>query len=401
MTEFEQKTALFEAWLEENNKRIGEISIAQVGEYPVNISNFYGSVVNEMATADLIRHYADAHGDRNPLWRNPEYAKSTRWGGIVAPPTFTDSIIQAYPFKFEPPVYAQFNYFLQMPVGCRREIYKPIYPGDTFHCIHRYMGMQEIPSRFPAPVREFEESIQRQLINQRGEIVAIIEVFDIGYLNFDSVMFKPRGRKRHKLTDVEAQNIIKGYENEKRRGAEPLYWEDVEVGAGISLHSIGPYNAYDTAAFYTAMSGHALAFELEWERIKLFPDFAWKDPELNFYTSGGVCHLADGKGDSAMNDGFALGFYAQVDGLLGRMLCNWAGDNAFVRVLDTRAPFETYPMLGDILNCSGKVVSKTSENGEYLVHLEVQCLDYWGTTLSSGTATVQLPSKVDFRGFRF
>ena len=27
-------------------------------------------------------------GDMNPLWRDEEYAKKTRWGGIIAPPAF-------------------------------------------------------------------------------------------------------------------------------------------------------------------------------------------------------------------------------------------------------------------------------------------------------------------------
>src|SRR5437667_12075107 len=40
------------------------------------------------ATRDSIRHYAHGIGDDNPLWCDPEYAACTRWGGIVAPPSF-------------------------------------------------------------------------------------------------------------------------------------------------------------------------------------------------------------------------------------------------------------------------------------------------------------------------
>jgi len=40
------------------------------------------------ATRDNIRHYAHGIGDDNPLWCDPDYAAGTRWGGIIAPPSF-------------------------------------------------------------------------------------------------------------------------------------------------------------------------------------------------------------------------------------------------------------------------------------------------------------------------
>ena len=40
------------------------------------------------ASRDGIRHYAHGIGDDNPLWSDPAYAATTRWGGIIAPPSF-------------------------------------------------------------------------------------------------------------------------------------------------------------------------------------------------------------------------------------------------------------------------------------------------------------------------
>ncbi len=51
------------------------------------------------ATRDAIRHYAHGIGDDNPLWCDPDYAANTRWGGIVALPSFlfaTSRIISGY-----------------------------------------------------------------------------------------------------------------------------------------------------------------------------------------------------------------------------------------------------------------------------------------------------------------
>jgi len=42
--------------------------------------------------AGAIRRFAEAIGDPNPLWVDEEFARKTRQGGIVAPPTFAVSL---------------------------------------------------------------------------------------------------------------------------------------------------------------------------------------------------------------------------------------------------------------------------------------------------------------------
>ena len=54
---------------------------------------------NHEATRDAIRHYAHGIGDDNPLWTDPEYAAKTKYGTLVALPSFlfsTDRIISGY-----------------------------------------------------------------------------------------------------------------------------------------------------------------------------------------------------------------------------------------------------------------------------------------------------------------
>ena len=43
---------------------------------------------NHEAHKDTIRHFANCYGDDNPLFCDEDYAKDTRWGGIVAPPQY-------------------------------------------------------------------------------------------------------------------------------------------------------------------------------------------------------------------------------------------------------------------------------------------------------------------------
>ena len=45
-------------------------------------------------TRDVIRRWAYAIGDGNPLWLDDDYAKKTRWGAILSPPTFPETAVR-------------------------------------------------------------------------------------------------------------------------------------------------------------------------------------------------------------------------------------------------------------------------------------------------------------------
>ena len=214
--------------------------------------------------------------------------------------------------------------------------------------------------------------------------------------------------------------MYRGYAEEKRRGGNTLYWEDVKVGEQIKLHNIGPYSQWDAAAVLTAMPGHALAFELEWERDNFILTGSltgigggstpggekqgakkwvglWLDPSINAYVCPAICHFVDEDipNSKAYTGGIPVGFYSQLEWLLGRMICNWMGDDGFLKVLDNRVPI--YPIIGDVFCCRGQVTKKYIEDDEYLVDLEVRCENLDGIILVAGSAKVQLPSRTDYK----
>ena len=61
-----------------------ERSRARIG-VPVRLPNMPH---NLEVSRDGLRHFAYGYGDDNPLYCDEEYAVGTRWGGLVAPPTF-------------------------------------------------------------------------------------------------------------------------------------------------------------------------------------------------------------------------------------------------------------------------------------------------------------------------
>jgi acyl dehydratase len=387
---------LIDEWVAKKNQRIGEIHIPRVGEYPPDMDSWYGTIMNEWVTTDTIRHFADGSGDRNPLWRSQDYARGTRWGGIIAPPTYTDHIIQPYSGSMREDEYIpRFETWFSLPYGSTRQLFRVIRPGDRFRAVQTYLGLKEIEPTRPG-CRQFEETVRRTLINQREEIVAVHDRYMDVVVNFKVDDDHPYWMKRRKrrLTDKERDDIQRGYDEETRRGAEVLYWDDVTVGEEIKPLTVGPISVYDVAACYTAIPGHAVAFDLEWERIKLVPDFHWFDPDINFWTCGGICHFQDDKGHANIFDGgAAVGFYCQVEWVVGRMICNWMGDDGFVKKLDNRFP--VYPIVGDVLRCQGRVTGKYLDGNEHLVDLDLVCKNQDGLVLMPGSATVRLPSRSD------
>jgi acyl dehydratase len=112
-----------------------------------------------------IRRWAEAVGDTNPLWNDDEYARKSRYGKIVAPPTFlidrgitpiADRIIATE----GPPRF--------LNGGTEIEYFKPIEVGDTI-----------TTTQTLADIKEKTGSNGRMLIllceihykNQKGELV--------------------------------------------------------------------------------------------------------------------------------------------------------------------------------------------------------------------------------------
>ena len=264
-------------WYERVNKNKGaEKDLSKfLGPYPIDFDDFYGQQMNEFVTTDSIRHFIAGGGDRNPLWWNDQYAKKTRWGGIIAPPMFTDWICAPWTSRrVESPSPVPWA-FVGLPSGVKREILKPIRPGDKIKVHEKWLGLVEREvKRDPRPFRMFFNTTQRTYINQKNETVAVVDGTWVILATYESPaeakepLFAGGVRKRHKFTDKERDAIQNGYDTEVRRGDKTLFWEDVKVGDELKSLTVGPISSWDVAAFFVAAPGRTIAFDMEWERIK-------------------------------------------------------------------------------------------------------------------------------------
>jgi acyl dehydratase len=84
-----------------------------------------GTAHSRVIEAGAIRRFVEALGDSNPLYVDPEYARQTRWGGIIAPPTFLCTI--PAPLNVPDLGYGRVN----LNGGSSYQWYRPVRPGDV------------------------------------------------------------------------------------------------------------------------------------------------------------------------------------------------------------------------------------------------------------------------------
>jgi len=75
----------------------------------------------------MIRRFAQAIGDPNPLWQDEEHARKSEYGGIIAPPTFVVTI----GLEQIGQVLASDPSVTVLHGGTELECYQPIMVGDT------------------------------------------------------------------------------------------------------------------------------------------------------------------------------------------------------------------------------------------------------------------------------
>lgn len=119
-----------------------------------------------------IRRYADAVGNDNPLYFDEEYAKKSRYGGIIAPPGFFGWAKQAIPSSegligvMGAMIEAGFAGILDG--GMAYDCFLPVRAGDTLVASPKVLDVAEKEGKTRMMIIRFEVSYY----NQNGDLVA-------------------------------------------------------------------------------------------------------------------------------------------------------------------------------------------------------------------------------------
>lgn len=333
---------------------------------------------------DIRRWALYSCGDDNPLWVDADYAKRTIWGRTIAPPTFLYTVDTTIVAPAMPGVQWVYG-------GVRWEHFKPVYVGDQITARARLIDVKEKKgTHVPRFVIQTGEILYQ---NQNGATVARAEA-DILRVPRARSGEGIRGFKKSDATRVyspdEIEEVRQAYLNEYRRGAEPLYWEDVKEGDELPRIAKGPLTLVDIVAFYAGRRNVYNPLKLAFLERERHPRNVYISPSTGIPVHPAAGHF---DGEIAREIGFGKAYdqgYMRSN-WIGHLLTNWGGDWCFVRKLNVKIPIPN--LLGDLTWCTGRVTGKRVEGQEHLVDVECWGRNQRGETNAIASATVRLPSR--------
>lgn len=343
---------------------------------------------------DTMRHFAWSFGDDNPLFGEPGYGASTRWGAIIAAPFYYANLAEPIADEITPEMRQRTAGALaglhEFHASSEVWFYRPIYPGDTAVSARWVSDVQERASSFgggKSVLRELEEVVE----TGRGDPVLRHRSTFI-HTERDTAKKAGTERKTIKMPHYspdEISAVEADIMRETRRGSTPRYWEDVHVGDSLPTLTKGPMTLTDVLAGHIGRGpGH-----YAWGPLRLA---AYKrNAHPGFYTRnefGGwdVVQRVHWDKEWAQEVGTVRPYdYGTMrQNWLGHLLTDWMGDDAVIRRF--RCEFRKFNYVGDISRVQGVV---TAKNDDGTVEVTMSCVNQDGADTCPGDATIALPTR--------
>lgn len=320
--------------------------------------------------ASEIRRYALAVEDCNPLWFDNEYAKKTRWGGIITPPTFMHTCgggtalagpshipgIDDWPHG-------------SLFAGSEFEFYLPVRVGDKIRPKSKLIDAVEKAGKFVEHM--VLVTAETEFTNQNGELVGIWRQSVMKYSTAEA-------QKKGTYTAEELGPLFPaGYPSMEKgkltsRGAKPLYYEDVVLGAEVP----------------------SLIRELTIPQIVSTADVSQRIGIILPHTLPGPgCYWHYAVGESWKTRGLPA---PMDEGPIraaqpSQLMTDWIGDYGWLSKLNLQIRHPIYA--GDTTTWKGKVINKYVSGDQHFVECEVWGENQRGQVSTKGSATVILPSR--------
>jgi len=312
-----------------------------------------------------IRKFAKAVGDNNPLFSDVDYAAKTRWGGVIATPTFVDRFTPFYVLGDNneqgylggaSPVPRLFRHGFS--AGDEYESFRPTRPGDVITATTKISDMFEKVSR-PGIGRMLFTRFDKTYRNQRNEIVTICRWTSVGYEGPKEGDPVPQAEpETPRLLEMGEQPKIPQWNDQ---WVTPVYYEGVSEGDELQ-----PVDKYQS--------------------LKRFVRYAQASNDLSDIHYDLKIMLGRGMPD-------LVGQGALTSGYIGNLLTNWCTPDGFLNKLSLQ--YRGYSFPGDIITAKGVVTGKRQEEGQNLVDCDVWAENQNGRRVTAGTAVVSLSSRKD------
>jgi len=340
------------------------------------------------ATRDNIRHYAHGIGDDNPLWCDPHYAAGTRYGGIIALPSFLfacSRIVSGYVGGL-PGVHA-------MWAGADWTWHKPVHRNDEISTEAQLKDLIEHDTKFAG--RAVQQIYHVAFFNQQGDRVAEADSWcfrtDRDHARESGSKYTElKAREEKRYTDEELAEIYRHYAKEEVRGATPRYWEDVEVGDALPTMVKGPMTVTGFIAYAQGWGGlYIRANKLAWKQIHRHAGLGIKNrfgipdcPE-RVHWENEFATMVGAPG--------AYDYGPERCSWLTHHLTNWMGDDGFLHKASCK--IRRHNPEGDTLFIDGKITRKFRDGDRHAVEIEQEARNQDGELSALGSGVVWLPSR--------
>ncbi|MFD1611507.1 MaoC family dehydratase N-terminal domain-containing protein [Sphingomonas tabacisoli] len=370
-----------------------------------------GGQMWEPCSATDIRRWVMALDYPSPIHWNEEFARGSRFGGIVAPQSF--AVAMDYAHGVQPACVGRIPGSHLIFGGEEWWFYgTPIRPGDRLVQERRFHGYKVTDTKFAGPTMfSHGDTIHT---NQHGALVAKERATAIRYLAAEAEkrgMYDNQDKPIRRWSSEELAALDRArvaWIQSNREGTSPLF-ADVKVGTKLPRRVMGPHTIASFTTEYRAF------IQDTWGTYRWTVPEGVADPWLN-QDSGwieGFAYDLDGATiDPRKRDGLyggpsrahvdtdkagqigmfrAYGYGATMGGWMTDTLAYWAGHRGMVRHI--KSNFRGPAFEGDATFIDAEVVDKQEESGwgVPLVTIKARATTQDGEVLVDSVAEVEVP----------
>jgi acyl dehydratase len=369
-----------------------------------------GGELIEPCSATDIRRWVMAMDYPNPIHWDHEFAKASKFGGIVAPQSFAVAI--DYGHGAQPSCVGYVPGSHLMFGGEEWWHYGPrLKPGDRLTQRRWFHDYKVAETKFAGPTLfERGDTIH---FNQHGTPVSKERSTSIRYLAAEAerrgMLSNTAGKApdwtHEQLLAVERERLAWLHSN--REGRTP-HFEEVSVGDKLPRRVIGPHTLASFATEY-----RAFVFNV-WGSFRWVSPPGVKDPWVNQdpgWVEGFAFDEEGARIDPRLRDGLyvgpsrghvdtakaskigvprAYGYGASMGAWVTDYVSHWAGHEGFVRY--SNATYRGSAYEGDVTYLEGEVIERQEQStwGSPLVRLDVKMTNQTGAVLATAKVDVEL-----------
>jgi len=363
---------------------------------PTLRAGVYGGAWNEIATADAIRRWSLCMGDDNPFYIDPDYARATRWGQVIAPPGFEKSmgILRSKPVPDE----------LKDTNKALRGVQLFYSGGENFYYRPIVEGLKLYRSRWVDKVEvKSSQFAGRSAVVSNGLCLwdEADQTFSDGVEWFVHAERRKRqegktGTPAHEpalYTDEQLAEIEAAYDAEYVRGDDTLFIEDVSVGQPLPKMVKGPLTVTDLINFHMGAGWLIYGiypYRLAYQNRKRLRGFYSRN-EYNASDTVQRVHwdrpLAQEVG---LSDIYDIGALRQT--MVCHYLSNFAGDDGWIYRM--RYEFRNFNYMGDVTWLDGTITeARVDPVLGPLIEVEVRGVNQRGRENITASATILVASR--------